>query len=187
MELFLYRVYDESKEKRFLFSEEARNVDVFTLRYANNDEMLNYFNRMPKVYKENETVEQGRFAVFKKVEKRNSLTGVKTEELEEVKIFFGEDLEYLSERVKDNVDLLQFLLSNHESTFGEKLSSIMARNTHDMPPIVYKQNHDAFANSLKTGYVSIRSLYDAVLDYDNKVKVAAIETKTKKLLKSINA
>lgn len=184
MKLFLYRVYDGANLKRLLFSEKTINIDSFTMRYKNNKEMIDYFDKMPIVYTPDGAVEEGRFAVFRKVERIDEKTNNKTVDFIEEKIYFEKDLRGIVQRVFGDDCLLHFLLENYPDMFGMKICNIITSNKKELPGVVLKLHHDTLLNSIKTRYVSIRDLDSVISMYDSFEMSDNAEVKPKTFLKN---
>ena len=171
MKLSLYRVYDNTNVRKFLFSEDAKNIDAFTLKYKNNNEMLEYFNCMTKVYNEDGTVNNGRFATFINAECIDAPI--------ESKIYFEEDVYFIVEKLLNYNELLTLVINEYIDFFDE-IWPITLVQKYNLSDSVSKYHIDALIDSIKRGYISIRRLDEIIEEYENIVGNQLKKIKTEK-------
>lgn len=162
MELTLVRKYENNKSFN-LFALTEGKMDVFIIgNFSNEDDMIAYFNQMPPVYKNDGSVDLGKFY----------LTSKEDDEIVFHDIYFRDDydktLELLQTTLLNDNAFLKLLINNCPQIFIADLKERIEKSLlDDFPPIVRNINVGAFENTLIKGILmeNYRKVYSIIKGY----------------------
>ena len=187
MELVLYRVY-KNGTKKFMFSEEAGNVDSFTMGFYTEEKMIDYFSEMQKVYNPDGTIDNGSFVVFERTIENGEVV------MTPQPIFYTSDFNRylldLNNKLHQDKELLSHLLNTYPDIFNSSIRErLEACTSMNIPFSVYKLNVDSFSNSLFSSSdfkKNFRGVLHTVADYYLNQEERSAGTRRARIIKFPN-